>query len=80
MQDSFVVSAFIEKKICNHDPWDEKRREAGLPLEFVVRMDWLEGQELLVWQMLLDWCTIYYACGHHNVTHQLCLTNLQRII
>ena len=41
----FVLSALIEEEICSQDPWDDKRREACLPLEFIVRMHWLEGQE-----------------------------------
>ena len=32
----FVVSALIEEEMCSDDPWDEKRREACLPLEFAL--------------------------------------------
>ena len=40
-----ILCRLIEEEICSEDQWDERRREACLPLEFVVRMHWLEGQE-----------------------------------
>ena len=40
-----MVYGLIEEEIRSQVPWDEKRREACVPFEFVVRLHWLEGHE-----------------------------------
>ena len=42
-----IFAACLEEEICSQEPWDEKRREACLPGQYVVRMHWLVEQEFL---------------------------------